>query len=196
MFRRLRLCDAFEHLATPEEWRWFGPMIARQATHYGVDGWPQFEMWQLQAYDRLLRNLEIKALEKLQSGAWLAEGISRSYGPTLVEIDTALWEYMDIEHRLEAAKGAGFHFIALTVTEAQPKRVVPSQTEQPRLRRQLADWIRVQVLSSKEPIRRADLLKEARLAFEGRNITENMYRNARQDAELPRRSVFRGRPKA
>jgi hypothetical protein len=196
MFRALRLIDAFESLATPEEWNWFGPMAARRTMHFGNDGWPLFEFWKLQAFPRLWKKLSDKALQKLQDGEWVAEGISPSFGPQPVQIDTNLWDYLQIIDRAEQAEGAGFHFIALTVTEVRCPRITAPLAEQPRLRRQLADWIKAQASSGRGPVKKADLLEEARRAFEGKIITQNMFRDARRDADLPASFVVQGRPKA
>jgi hypothetical protein len=197
MFRSLRLIDAFEHLATPEEWHWFGPMVRRGVLHFGVDGWPTFPADQLRAYPILWEKLADQALEKLRAGEWMAEGISAALGPRLVPIDTSLWDYMYLVDRAEEAKGAGFHFIALTISDTRPpKAVAVSQASQAHLRTQLTQWIKSQIDPSRPPPLRAEQLAAARTAFAGCVITDNMYRECRRAASLPDAAVQRGRPKA
>jgi hypothetical protein len=196
MFHSLPLSEAFEHLATPEEWRWFGPMVARGAMHFGVDGWPLFTARDLAAYQMLRKRLAAEALRRLRTGEWIASGISPATGPSPVSIDTTLWDYLEIVDRVEEAKGAGFHFIALTVTEHQPTKVAVAHYEKATLRSQLTSWIKVQTAASSEPIRKWDLRKEARAAFQGRTITDNMFRDAWRGAAVPGTAKHSGRPKA
>jgi len=171
-------------------------MVARGSYHFGVDGWPLFEQSRLIAYAKLWDKLASKATEKLQSGEWIAEGISPSFGPVSVRINTNLWDYLRIVDRAEEAEGSGFRFILLTITEAIPSKGPISHAAQPSLRRQLANWIRGQAESGHGPVRKADLLKEASLAFGGLTITKNLFANAWREADLPTQFVFRGRPKA
>ena len=196
MFHRLRLIEAFEKIACPEEWEWFGPMVARGVMHIGADGWPLFENHRLRAYQIVLARLEGEVLQKLRAGEWIAEGISHQYGPKLVQIETSLWEYLQIENRLEEASGAGFHFLALTLTEISEPRSTTPLAEQPRLRRQLTNWIQTEIAKSSGPVRKADVEREARRAFEGVVISPNMFREAWRDADVPHHSKHRGRPKA
>ena len=194
MFRGLRLIEAFEHLATPEEWHWFGPMVARGVYHFNIDGWPAFPAHQIRAYPILWKKLADQALVKLRVGEWVAEGISAQLGPRLVPIDPSLWDYMELVDRAEEAKGAGFHFIALTVSDMQPKPMAVSPASQAQLRGQLTQWIRTQSASSGTPLLRAEQLAAARKAFAGCVITDNMYREYRRAASLPEAAVQRGRP--
>jgi hypothetical protein len=195
MFRSLRFVEAFEHLATPEEWSWFGPMAGRRVMHIGVDGWPLFPFHRMQAYPVLWRKLSGLALDKLRGGEWLAQGISARYGPCPQPIDTNLWDYLQLVDRVEEAKGAGFHFIALTVSSVEPPKLIAPHKDQPLLRRQLTEWIRAHSDASKPPLLRAALLAMAREAFPGCVITDNMYRDCRREAGLPEEAVQRGRPK-
>lgn len=139
MFRSLELIDAFEHLASPSEWHWFGPMVARGTYHFGLDGWPLFSLEERQAYDRLYKELHERALERLRSGQWIAEGICASRSPQRIPVDTYLWHYLQFVHWMKEAKGAGFHFIALTVTDTQPPKEVVPQADTALLRKQLTE---------------------------------------------------------
>lgn len=196
MFRSLRLIDAFEHLATPDEWHWFGPMVARGNSHCDKDGWPLFSHQQLSAYDALWKKLVDLVHRKLRAGEWVAQGISAQFGPRRMEIDTYLWEYLQIVHRTEEAEGAGFRFLALTVSDVEPPRAMAPLEKQPLLRRQLTDWIRAHAESATSPPLRVEQIAAARAAFAGQVITENMYRECRRAAGLTAGSVRIGRPKA
>lgn len=195
MFRNLRLIEAFEHLASPIQWSWFGPLVARGVYHIGLDGWPLFPFQQLRAYDVLRTELEARALEKLRSGDWIGQGISARYGPHRMPIDTHLWDYMQIVPRMEEAKGGGFHFLALTVTDTKPPRAVASQADTASLRRQLTEWIQSHAEASGKPVLRSVQLAEARAAFPSVVISANMYRECRRAAGLSSASVQTGRPK-
>ncbi len=195
MFRLLRLSDSFQHLVTPEEWHWFGPMVARRVYHYDRDGWPAFPIAQIKSYAQLWRAAADQAFEKLRDGEWAAEGISAQYGPHPVPIGTDLWDYLRIKDRLEEAEGAGFNFVALTVSDLRLPKVEVSHAEQAHLRRQLTQWLQSHAAISKSPLLRSDQLAAAREAFAPAQITDNMYRECRRAADLPPLSVQRGRPK-
>lgn len=195
MFRSLRLVEAFEHLVSPEDWSWFGPMVSRGATHVAVDGWPLFSTDELRAYDLLWKSAAERALQKLKSGEWVAEGISVRYGATPEPIATDLWDYLRIEHRTETADGSGFRFLALRVSDVRPPRAPVSYVAHANLSRQLTEWIKQDAQSSPAPRLRAEQLAAARHAFAGQAITENMFRNCRRAAGLPEKTVQRGRPK-
>ncbi|RYG99313.1 MAG: hypothetical protein EON58_04380 [Alphaproteobacteria bacterium] len=196
MFRSLRLVDAFEHLVSPAQWEWFGPMVARHVLHIGRDGWPLFPVEQLHAYPRVWEEAAKSALTKLQGGEWVAEGISPRFGPHRIRIDTDLWDYLRIKDRVEEAEGGGFLFIALTVSEVKEPHVEVSHSAQAGLRSQLTKWLRDHAERSESAPLRSEQLDAARSAFEGRVITDNMFRECRRAAALPARSVQRGRPKA
>jgi hypothetical protein len=196
MFQSLRLIEAFEHVATAEQWRWFGPMVARGTSHIGADGWPLFSHRELQGYDDLYKELVTRTLQKLRSGDWVARGISPRFGPEARVIDTHLWDYMQIVHRGEEAEGGGFRFLALTISDVQPPRPLVPHADKALLRRQLTQWIRTQAEGAKWPLLRADQLAAARDAFAGHVITDNMFRDCRRAAQLPDHLVQKGRPKA
>ena len=195
MFRSVRLSLAFEYLVSPEEWRWFGPMVARGVFHFGLDGWPVFPDAHMHEYPRLWGVAADRALEKLRAGAWMAEGISPQYGPQPVPISADLWDYMRIKDRTEEAEGAGFHFLALTVSDLAPSQATGSHADKAHLRGQLTQWIRSNAASSGLPALRADQIAAAREAFAGLTISDNMYRECRRAAGLPAQAVQRGRPK-
>jgi hypothetical protein len=195
MFRRLRLSEAFEHLLTPEEWRWFGPMVARGVYHYGLDGWPVFSMARLRDYPILWREAAYRATDKLRAGEWQADGISPQCGPQPVPISTDLWEYLTIKDRQEEAEGAGFRFLALTISDVRPPEVQVSHVEQAQLRGQLTRWIQSHAANSSLPALRGEQLAAAREAFAELNISDNMFRDCRRAANLTKESVQRGRPK-
>lgn len=196
MFHSLRLIEALEHVATREEWRWFGPMVARDAWHFGVDGWPLFPFHQRLAYDDLLRELADRVLAKLRSGDWVAKGISPQFGPEARAIVTYLWDYLRIVHRTEEAEGGGFRFLALTTSDVQPPKAPAPHADKALLRSQLVQWIRAQAECANWPILRAEQLAAARDHFAGLVITDNMFRDCRRAAQLPDRLVQKGRPKA
>ena len=81
-----------------------------------------FPFEELQAFSRTWKKAAVLALAKLQSGEWTAEGISSQFGPQSVAIDTNLWDYLRIIDRSEEAEGAGFHFVALTVSDVRPPK--------------------------------------------------------------------------
>jgi hypothetical protein len=196
MFRSLRLIEAFEHVATAQEWQWFGPMVARGTWHIDVDGWPLFSHSELRAYDELYKGLVARVLVKLRSGEWLAQGISPKFGPEARPIDTHLWDYMHIVHRREEAEGGGFRFLALTISDVQPPKPSVPHADKALLRRQLTEWIRTQAEGARWPPLRAEQLTGAREAFAGHVITDNMFRECRRAAQLPDALVQKGRPKA
>ena len=196
MFRSLRLSLAFEFLATEDEWYWFGPMVGRDVLHYGYDGWPRFPTYQIADYKLLWNELAELAREKLQAGEWSAQGISPAFGPMPVTINPMLWEYLRIKDRLEEAEGSGFHFVALTVTDCRPPKVEVSQASKQTLRAQLTKWIQAQAAAHQVPPLRAEQLAAARAAFEGVEISDNLFRDCRRAAGLSETSVQRGRPKA
>jgi hypothetical protein len=195
MFRSLRLAEAFQFLAHPNQWEWFGPMVKRRVLHFGIDGWPAFPVEELRAYQLLWLDLAGKALEKLQDGEWMARGISVASGPQPIPIDTVLWDYLRIKDRVEEAEGAGFHFIALTVTQVKPVGAMTPHAEQPALIRQLTDWIRNDAERPGPPALRAEQYAAACKAFSGSAITPNMFRNCRRAAGLKSAAVQKGRPK-
>jgi hypothetical protein len=196
MFRSLPLHQAFRYLVSPEEWSWFGPMAGPRVYHIGLDGWPLFELHQIRDFQSLWPKLAEEALVKLQEGEWTAEGICRAVSPQRVPIDPLLWDYLRFVGRLEEAEGGGFHFIALTVSQAGPIPVEFSYRQKSSLRRQLTDWIRLQATLPGPPLLRLEQLAAARAAFPGCNITPNMFRDRRREAGLPREAVQQGRPKA
>ncbi len=196
MFQSLRLSLAFEFLATKEEWAWFGPMVGRDVLHWGYDGWPRFPLEQIRDYQALWTILADAAQEKLKDGDWTAKGISPAFGGMPVPIDTMLWEYLRIKDRLEEAEGWGFHFVALTVTDRQLPKVEVSQASKQTLRAQLIRWIQAQAAAQPVPLLRAEQLAAARAAFEGVEISDNLFRDCRRAAGLAETSVQRGRPKA
>jgi hypothetical protein len=195
MFRDLRLVEAFEHVLSPEEWFWFGPMVARGIYHYGLDGWPVFPLAELQAYAKLWQKAADRVLEKLRAGEWVAKGISPRFGPQPIPISTDLWDYLRFKDRVDEAEGADFRFVALTISDLRPPEVQISQAEQAQLRPQLTEWIRSHAASSSLAILREDQLAAARKAFTGVTTTDNMYRECRRAARLPKETVQRGRPK-
>jgi hypothetical protein len=195
MFRSLRLSDAFQHLLTSDEWRWFGPMVARGTYHYDLDGWPTFSIMQLQNYARVWREAADQALARLRAGEWLAEGISSQYGPKPVSVAIELWDYLSIKDRVDEAEGAGFHFIALTVSDPRPSHEQVSHADTAKLRRLLTEWIRTHAAGLSEPPLRSIQLAAAREAFAGSTISDNLYRECRRAAGLSQGSVQRGRPK-
>jgi hypothetical protein len=196
MFRSLRLAEAFQFLAHPDQWAWFGPMVKRRVNHCDIDGWPTFPHEELRAYPRVWNELAAKALEKLQDGEWTAQGISVASGPQPIPIDTVLWDYLRIKDRVEEAEGAGFHFLALTVTQVQPIVTMSPHAEHPVLSRQLTEWIRNDAERPGPPLLRAEQYAAACKAFSGSTITPNMFRNCRRAAGLKNAAVQRGRPKA
>jgi hypothetical protein len=127
---------------------------------------------------------------------WVAAGISCRTGPIPVPIDPDLWDYLQFVDRAEEAKGAGFHFICLTVSEVQPPRLFEPFAAQPELRRLLSEWIEGQLANARTRMRKADLREQAREAFMGRIITDNMFATAWKLADVPEAAKFRGRPKA
>jgi hypothetical protein len=195
MFRSLRLCESFEHVLSQDEWSWFGPMAARRATHFDEEGWPLFAMAERQAYPRVWQKAAQIVREKLRDGEWVAEGISSQFGPQPVRIDTNLWDYLRLNDRVEEAEGAGFHFVALTVSSTRLPKVQVSQAKHASLRKQLTEWIRLHAGASGGPVLRDDQLAAARDAFVGNTISDSMYRECRRAAGLPKNSVQRGRPK-
>lgn len=195
MFRSLRLVDAFEHLVSPEAWRWFGPMVARGVYHVGLDGWPSFPHWQIQAYPKVWNEAASLALAKLRSGEWVAEGISHHYGPRPIPIETILWEYLQFEDRSDDAKGAGFHFIAVTVSCARPLNPSISHVAHGSLRHQLIRWIRDHARAAPQPVTRMEQLIAARAAFAPRVVSDNLFKECRRAADLPPHLVQQGRPK-
>lgn len=195
MFQLLRLSLAFEFLATKEEWEWFGPMVGRDVLHWGYDGFPRFPLHQIGDYRALWTILADAAHEKLKDGDWIAQGISPAFGAMPVPIGTMLWEYLRIKDRVEEAEGWGFHFVALTVTDCQLPKVEVSHASKQTLRLQLIKWIRAQAAAHQVPPLRAEQLAAARAAFEGREISDNLFRDCRRAAGLPEASVQRGRPK-
>jgi hypothetical protein len=195
MFRSLPLLEAFQYLATPEEWRWFRPMAGRHVYHIGLDGWPLFEDRRIRDYQALWPRLAANALVKLQDGEWTAEGICRHVSPQRVPIDPLLWDYMRLLDRREEAEGGGFYFIALTVSFGSAAKEV-SHAETGQLRKQLTEWIRAQSSRPGRPLLRSEQLAAARVAFSDCVITANMFRDCRRDAGLPRDAVQQGRPKA
>ncbi|KQU57499.1 hypothetical protein ASG67_17245 [Sphingomonas sp. Leaf339] len=195
MFRSQRLIEAFEHVATAEEWRWFGPMVARGTMHVGVDGWPLFSHATLTAYDSLYQALVERTLQKLRSGEWIARGISPAYGPEARQIDTHLWDYLCIKHRGEEAEGNGFHFLALTISSLRPTELPVPQAQKALLRRQLTQWLCIQADKAKWPLLRTEQLAAVREAFPNDTITDNMFRDCRRAAQLPDHLVQKGRPK-
>jgi hypothetical protein len=195
MFRSLPLLEAFQYLASPDEWGWFRPMAGRRVYHIGLDGWPLFEDQEIRAYQRHWARLAGKALVKLQDGEWTAEGICRAVSPQRVPIDPLLWDYLRFVDRLEEAEGGGFHFIALTVSQAPQIPPQVSHAQKSSLRRQLTDWIRLQATLPGPPLLRSEQLAAARAKFPECNITPNMFRNCRREAGLPREAVQQGRPK-
>ena len=195
MFRDLRLVEAFEHVLSPEEWSWFGPMVARGVYHYGDDGWAVFPVAQLRAYPKLWQKAANRVLEKLRTGEWVAKGISPRFGPQPIAISTDLWDYLRFKDRIDEAEGADFRFVALTISDLRPPEVQVSHAEKAHLRGQLTEWIRSHAASSSLPILRADQLAAAREAFAAVTISDNMYRECRRAAGLPQETVQRGRPK-
>ena len=141
MFRPLRLAEAFEHVATADEWRWFGPMVARRVMHFGLDGWPLYTQDTLRRYDDLYRKLLIRVHDKLRSGEWLARGISPSLGPESRPIDPALWDYMDIVHRTEFAEGGGHRLFIAAIAGVQTVRPPVPQAATALLRAQLTRFL-------------------------------------------------------
>jgi hypothetical protein len=164
--------------------------------HFGIDGWAVFPTHRMLQYKGTWSKLASQALEKLRAGDWVAAGISVATGPSPVPIDTDLWYYLQLKDYVEEAEGAGFHFIALTVTEVHAPRQLEPLCAQPQLRRQLTQWIERQLFSREGPIRKADLLKQARAEFEGRTITNNMFATSWTQASFPESKKFSGRPKA
>ena len=196
MFRPLRLAEAFEHVATADEWRWFGPMVARRVMHFGLDGWPLYTQDTLRRYDDLYRKLLIRVHDKLRSGEWLARGISPSLGPESRPIDPALWDYMDIVHRTEFAEGGGHRLFIAAIAGVQTVRPPVPQAATALLRAQLTRWIREQAKGAASPPTRAEQLAAARDAFSEHKITSNLYRDCRRAAELEPSMRQKGRPKA
>lgn len=196
MFQSLRLSLAFQFVATPDEWQWFGPMVARGMFHCDMDGWPVFPIPQIQQYKLFWNELAGRARVKLQEGDWTAEGVSPAHGVLPIPIHTALWDYLRIVDRMDEAEGSGFRFIALTVTSVETPKVVVSQASKATLRRQLTDWIRSHAEAADGTVLRDDQKAAARAAFKGCVITDTMFRDCRREANLGKISVQTGRPKA
>lgn len=66
-------------------------MVKRRVPHFDIEGWPTFPFDDLRAYKRVWNELAAKALEKLQDGEWMAQGISVASGPQSIPIETVLW---------------------------------------------------------------------------------------------------------
>jgi hypothetical protein len=196
MFLELRLTHAFKHLMNAHDWSWFGPIVAPGTYHCDDQGWPLYTHRELQVYDEMWLHVAYRTREKLKAGKWVAAGISHPNGLGRAPIDVVLWDYLHIVVGTEEAAGSGFRFLALTVSDVQPSKAVVSQRQTGVLRSQLTSWIRQNVKGIQAPQLRADQLKAARDAFEGCDITENMFRDCRRAAGLPESAVQNGRPKA
>jgi hypothetical protein len=169
-------------------------MVARGVYHVGFDGWPLFPHWQLQAYPKVWNEAASLALAKLRAGEWVAEGISHHFGPRPILIETILWEYLQFEDRSDDAKGAGFHFIAVTVSSVcRPSPI--SHVKHGSLRRQLTKWIIDHAQASAHAVTRTEQLIAARVAFAPQAITDNLFKECRRAAGLPAHLVQQGRPK-
>lgn len=171
-------------------------MSAPGILHHGVDGWPLFSHEELLAYDNLYTRLDERALAKLRSGEWVASGIRPQYGPEARQIATHLWDFLEIEHRLEYESGSGFHFIALMISSVQPRKTSTPQIKEALLRSQSTEWISAQAECATSPPLRHEQLAAARDAFRDVEISDNLFRECRRAAQLSLAKVQRGRPKA
>lgn len=201
MFRSIQLYEAFELVALHHEWAIFSVM----ETPYNSDllqcdeaGWPTITVAEDQRYRALWARFACRVERRLWTGEWTAEGLSTTIGPRYVEIDTRFWEFLRLEPMTDVASGEGVRFTHLrfsaTAPVLVPKPVVP-QSQTASLRAQLTAWIRDHASAASGPVRLADQRAAARVAFVGRVITDNMFRNCRRDADLGVLSVQRGRPK-
>ena len=115
-------------------------MAARGMYHCDLEGWPAFPFEHRQAYPRVWQKAANAALERLRRGDWIAQGISPAYGPEPRRIATDLWDYLQLLDRLEEAKGAGFRFVALTISEVRRPTLLAAEVDKDLPRTQPASF--------------------------------------------------------
>lgn len=129
--------------------------------------------------------------EKLSSGLWIAEGFNPAVGPQPQPINPELWRSLRFEPYEQAAVGSGYKFVNLLISSGRPSTVsqVPGA-----VLRQLVSWIKEQVADGRGPLRKADLLKEAREAIPDFKITPHMLQRGLDQTQVPEGFLFKGRP--
>jgi hypothetical protein len=182
----------FEFVASPEEWQTF--LSFGQVT--GIDRWIDSYAdgtGKLDDYERLQSAFLTRVQDRLSSGEWTCEAFDPKLGPELRLIPEQLWRSLQFVPYEDAVSGAGFKFVNLLFSSRAKSARAPSSTPGT-IRRRLTEWLRKIAEDQRDPVRRADLLNEAKSALGENHISQNMLDECLRANELGDALLVRGRP--
>jgi hypothetical protein len=143
----------------------------------------------------LQERLWARVLARLLSGEWIAEGFTKG-SLQRTRITSEIWP----ELRCDFSRGEAYsepelelHFYRVVIDTspvAQP-RPTPGTS-----RRRLNEWLRKIATEERDPVRRMDLLDEAKIALGDNTVTLNMLDESLRANELGDVLIIRGRPTA
>jgi hypothetical protein len=194
---KVRLGEVFELVATPDEAdEYAGLKSAAQPMALFVPGAPETEY---QRRHRLCRDLQnrlwTRVLIRLLSSEWVAEGFTRG-SPQRVRIPPETWPELRCDFDKEEAYSAPeldlqFYKVLVDPSPASQNSDDPPGTS----RRALNDWLRGIAKVERSPVRKTDLLDEAKIALEDQTIAFHLLETCLRETGLGPVLLFRGRPK-
>jgi hypothetical protein len=193
--RKIALQDIIEVVATQDEAAEYASLkSAAQSPSMWILGAPETEYERRHRLCRALQDrMWERVLPKLLSGAWTAEGfIPGELQRT--EIPPEIWPELQCDFSQDTAfsdPDLGLRFLRVVVDLRPP--TTPSSTAGA-TRRALTEWLRKIAEEQRPPVRRGELLEEARTVFSDRRITSNLLDECIRATGLGSALLHRGRP--
>jgi hypothetical protein len=147
--------------------------------------------------DELQGRLWGRVLPRLIAGEWLGRGL-RAGTIDISPIPSILWSTLRCDFpkgEVWEVRGSNLRFYHTTIEETGSVPGERPWSTPGSLRRRLTAWIQEQANAGRAPVRKEDLLKEARAFFAPEGISRNMFMETYKAAQVPASFRIVGRPR-